>query len=84
MQVISFSDLRKNMRSVMNGCCENHELTIVTRQKEPPIVMLSLDDYNALEETLYLMKNPNNYAHLLQAIKNVRNGKVNPHDLLED
>lgn len=84
MQVVNFSDLRKNMKSIMTACCENHDPTIITRQKEPPVVMLSLEDYNSLQETLYLMKNPNNYASLLKAIKNVRQGKASPHDLIED
>ncbi|MFN7096113.1 MAG: type II toxin-antitoxin system Phd/YefM family antitoxin [Gammaproteobacteria bacterium] len=46
MQVVNFSELRKNMKNVMNSCCENHELTIITRQSEPSLVMMSLDDYN--------------------------------------
>jgi prevent-host-death family protein len=46
MQVVNFSELRKNMKDVMDACCENHELTIVTRQNEPSLVMMSLEDYN--------------------------------------
>ncbi|MFM8453430.1 MAG: type II toxin-antitoxin system Phd/YefM family antitoxin [Gammaproteobacteria bacterium] len=84
MQVINFSDLRKNMSSIMNECYKNHDITIITRQTEPPMVMMSLDDYNSIEETLYLMRNPHNYNRLLEAIENVRNNKLNKRQLIED
>lgn len=84
MQVVSFTELRKNMKTIMDQCCQDHDLTIVTRQKEPPVVMMSLEEYNSWQETFYLMKNPNNHARLMESIENVRKGKVQQRDLIED
>ena len=83
MQVISFTELRKNMKTIMDQCCENHELTIVTRQKESPVVMMSLEEYNAWQETFYLMKSPKNHAQLMASIENIRKGRVQKRGLIE-
>ena len=84
MQVVSFTELRKNMKTIMNDCCNNHDLTIVTRQKEPALVMMSLEEYNACQETFYLMKSPQNHAQLIKSMENVRKGRVQERDLVED
>ena len=47
MQVVSFTELRKNMKTIMDQCCENRDLTILTRQKEAPVVMMSHEEYIA-------------------------------------
>lgn len=84
MQVVNFSELRKNMKEVMDACCENHELTIVTRQNEPALIMMSLDDYNAWQETIYLMQSPTNHARLMKSIENVRKHRhLQQRDLIE-
>ena len=84
MQVVSFTELRKNMKTIMNDCCNNHDLTIVTRQKEPALVMMSLEEYNAWHETFYLRKSPQNHAQLIKSMENVRKGRVQERDLVED
>lgn len=84
MQVVSFTELRKNMKTIMDQCCENHDLTIVTRQKEAPVVMMSLEEYNSWQETFYLMKSPKNHAQLMESIENVRKGNVQKRDLTQD
>ena len=84
MQVVSFTELRKNMKTIMNDWCNNHDLTIVTRQKEPALVMMSLEEYNAWQETFYLMKSPQNHAQLIKSMENVRKGRVQERDLVED
>ena len=55
----------------MNQVCEDHAPIIVTRQNQRPVVMISLDNYNAIEETLYLLKSPKNAARLLKAMADV-------------
>ena len=72
------------MKTIMNDCCNNHDLTIVTRQKEPALVMMSLEEYNAWQETFYLMKSPQNHAQLIKSMENVRKGRVQERDLVED
>ncbi len=51
MDAITYTQARKNFTSVMNEVCENHAPIIITRQSEKPVVMMSLEDYSAIEET---------------------------------
>ena len=51
MDAISYSTARANLAKTMDRVCENHEVVIITRQSGPSVVMISLDDYNAIEET---------------------------------
>ena len=83
MRVVNFSEMRKDMASIMDSCCEDHELTIITRQKEEPVVMMSLADYNSLKETVYLMESPANYAMLMESLKEARQGKARRRKLIE-
>lgn len=58
MDVITYTQARKNFTHVMNEVCENHTPIIITRQSAKPVVMMSLEDYSAIEETLYLLRSP--------------------------
>lgn len=84
MQVVTFSDFRQNMKSMMNNTIDEHELLIVTRQNHTPVVMMSLDDYNSWQETLYLMNSPTNHRILMQSIKNIKESKLTDQELIED
>jgi antitoxin YefM len=53
----------------MNEVCNNHSPIVVTRQESKPVVIISLEDYNAIEETLYLLNNPLNAQKLQKAIQ---------------
>jgi antitoxin YefM len=59
----------------MNRVCNDHEALIITRNSEQSVVMLSLEDYNALAETTYLLRNPANTKRLLSAIEQLNAGK---------
>jgi antitoxin YefM len=72
MKAISYTKARNNFASIMEEVCENHSPIIITRSKEAPVVMLSLDDYNAFEETVYLLKSPKNALRLAEAVKDLR------------
>ena len=54
MDGITYSTARSNLAGVMNRVCEDHEPLIITRNGDQSVVMLSLEDYKALEETAYL------------------------------
>ena len=82
MQAVRFSDLKKNMKNIMNEVRENHEPTIVTH-KQGNMVLLSLEDYNALEETAYILSNPKNAQRILTSLAEVRSGKGKEHKLIE-
>ena len=82
MNVVSFSELRKDMKHIMDMTKDRHEPTIVTR-KRGSMVIMSLEDYNALEETAYILGNPNNAKHVLSSLAELREGKGKEHDLVE-
>ena len=74
MDAITYTTARANLASTMNRVCENHEAIIITRNSEQAVVMVSLDDYNSLEETAYLLRNPVNARHLLESIAELESG----------
>lgn len=67
MDAITYSAARANLARTMDRVCNDHEPLIITRNKEQSVVMLSLDDYQALEETAYLLRSPENARRLLAA-----------------
>ena len=75
MDAISYSAARANLANTMNRVCNDHEALIITRNGEQAVVMLSLDDYQALEETAYLLRNPANAKRLLSATTQLDAGK---------
>ena len=76
MEIISYTKARNNFRDVMNQVCENHTPITIYRQESKPVVLMSLEDYNSIEETMYLMSTPNNFKNLLQSIDEIEQGKV--------
>lgn len=52
----------------MDRVVNNHEAVAITRDHKKAVVMLSLEDYKAMEETAYLLRNPNNALRLLNSI----------------
>jgi antitoxin YefM len=77
MDTISYSSARANLASTMDRVCEDHEPLIITRSGQKSVVMLSLDDFKALEETAYLLRSPQNATRLLASIATLakRKGK---------
>ena len=82
MQAISYSAARAQLAGTMNRVCEDHEPVVITRRGEPAVVMLSLEDYKAMEETTYLLRSPANAQRLLSAIGSLNSGGGEEHDLL--
>jgi antitoxin YefM len=75
MDAISYSTARANLAKTMDRVCEDHSALIITRKGESSVVMLSLDDYQALEETAYLLRSPVNTRRLLAAMDQLATGK---------
>jgi len=75
MDAISYTSVRANLASAMDRVCEDHEPLIITRNGEQSVVMLSLEDYKALEETAYLLRTPANAKRLLAAVAQLNEGK---------
>ena len=68
MDAITYTAARANLASTMDRVCEDHTPVIITRNSQQSVVMLSLEDYKALEETAYLLFSPNNAKRLLCAV----------------
>ena len=67
MDAITYTAVRANLASTMDRVCNDHEPLIITRNGEQSVVMLSLEDFQALEETAYLLRNPTNARRLMAA-----------------
>jgi len=74
MATITYSAARTRLAATMKKVCDNHEPVIITRQKEDSVVMLSLEDFRALEETAYLLRVPKNARRLLESIAELERG----------
>jgi antitoxin YefM len=74
MDAITYSYARQNMADVMRRVCDDGETIVITSSKRK-VVMISLDDYNAMTETDYLLSNPANAAHLRRGIAELAAGR---------
>lgn len=75
MDAMTYTSVRANLASTMDRVCNDHEALIITRNGDQAVVMLSLEDYKALEETAYLLRTPANAKHLLSAAAQLNAGK---------
>jgi antitoxin YefM len=69
MDVLSYSDTRARLKDVMDKVVEDRAPVIVTRRRAEAVVMVSLADWNAMEETLHLLSSPANAARLREAVR---------------
>jgi len=76
MKAVNYSELRENLKANLDSVTDNAELLVVHRTKGKSIVMMSLNEYNALEETLHLLQSKENRQRLESAIENI-NAKRN-------
>ena len=83
MKVISYTSVRSNLAKTMERICDDHEPVVITRKNERSVVMLSLEDYEALEETAYLLRSPKNMRRLIEAIAQLEDGEGSARDLSE-
>jgi antitoxin YefM len=74
MDAIPYTTLRANLAEQMDRVCEDHAPIIVTRKSNASVVMISLDDYEALEETSYLLRSPKSARRLLESIAQLETG----------
>jgi antitoxin YefM len=76
MRVISFSDARNQLKQVVDQVVEDADFTVITRRDAPDAVVMSLDTFNSLMETLHLLKVPSNVRHLEKSIAQYRKGQT--------
>ena len=84
MQVISVTELQNNFARVFDNVYYDNEEVIIHRKNKENIVMISLEEYNSIKETDYLLKSPKNREILLHSLKEAREGKVQNRKLIEE
>ncbi len=75
MTAISYTAARENLAATMDKVCDDHAPIVITRNREQAVVMMSLADYEALEETARLLKSPKNARRIMSAIAQLDAGK---------
>lgn len=83
MDTISYTAARAKLATTMEQVCNDHAPVIITRKTQPSVVMMSLEDYQAMEETTYLLRSPQNARRLLSSIAELENGKGSEKELIE-
>jgi len=83
MDAITYTYARNNLAKTMQQACDNREPIIVTRENEPAVVVMSLEDFQSIEETAYLLRSPKNAKRLLESITQLDNGKGIEKELIE-
>lgn len=76
MDAVSYSDLRKNLKKYMDDVYTGHYPLIITRKNDENVVMISLDEFNSLQETNYLLASDANARHLKKSIAQHKAGKL--------
>jgi antitoxin YefM len=82
-KIISYSKARQNLASVMDEACTSRAPITVTRRGRDPVVIMSLEEYNAMDETTHLMRSPANAAHLRRGLEAYARDEFVEHDLIE-
>ncbi len=73
---MTYTAARENLASTMDRVCADHDPVIITRNRDQAVVMLSLDDYESLQETAYLLRSPANAKRLIASIESLNAGEA--------
>ena len=81
MKAITYTAARENLASTMDSVCNDRDPVIITRNRNQSVVMLSLEDFDSLQETAYLMRSPANAKRLMESIAAAESGRVKKHKI---
>ncbi len=84
MNILTFSEARASLKTVMDNVCKDHTPTVVSRVSGEHVVMLSLADFNSMQETMYLLSSPANANHLMESIAQLKAGQTQPRELIRN
>lgn len=84
MEVVNYSEFRKQLKVNLDKVSDNEEVVIVSRSKNKNVVLLSLREYNSLNETMHLISSENNRQRINEALLEIKNGQFTKHDLLDE
>jgi antitoxin YefM len=83
MKTKTYTEAREKLSDIIEKVCEDHDPMIITKRRDKAVVLMSLEDYESLEETAYLLRSPRNARRLLESIKQLEEGRGTERDLLE-
>ena len=83
MKSISYTAARGSLAKTMGQVCEDHAPIAITRKGEGTVVMMSMEDFQALEETAYLLRSPKNTRRLIESIAELEAGGGAARELAE-
>ena len=75
MRVVNFSEARNGLKKIIDSVVADADYAVISRRDAPDAVLMSLDTFNSMMETAYLLKTPANAAHLVKSIAQLRKGK---------
>ncbi|PAV27396.1 antitoxin YefM [Tamilnaduibacter salinus] len=84
MKIISFTEARNGLKAVLDGVVNDADSTVITRRDAEDAVVMSLDQYNSLMETVHLLRSPANADHLSRSIAQYRAGHVSEHKVADE
>jgi len=83
MNAITYTAARQNLAKTMEKVCRDHSPVVVTRKSSNSVIIMSLEDYEALEETAYLLRSPKNTRRLVESIAQLERGEGTEKELIE-
>jgi len=83
MKSKTYTEARENLSNIIEKVCEDHNPLIITKRRDKAVVMISLEDYESIEETAYLLRSPRNMQRLLESIKELEEGRGKERNLIE-
>ena len=83
MKTLSYTESRARYAEVLDSVVNDREEVVITRAGHEPVVIVSLEDFESLRETAYLMRSPANARRLLDAMERLESGHGDAHDLLD-
>lgn len=84
MKIISFNEAKNKLKTILDRVVNDADYTVITRSDSDDAVVMSLQYFNSLLETVYLLKSPANVAHLERSIAQYKQGQVVERNLLDD
>ena len=82
MKSITYSYARQHLADTMKNVCDDHVPIIITTKHNKSAILLSLEDFESLEETAYLLRSPKNAKKLFESIKQLESGKGKVKELI--
>ena len=84
MNILTFSEARAGLKQAMDDVCRDHEPAVITRQRGEHVVLISLDDFNSMQETLHLLGSPVNAKRLSESIAEFNAGQTSRRGLIDE